>query len=186
MLTLAKLFEIKMGTNKKLPTQIDPKNLGIAGTRLKGPVELAPMSRLHELLHDIQREIHIDWLFGLNDNLRPTIRGRIRAQLIQICQRCLEPMPTEIDIQIALVILTHEPSPNDQLPAGFEAITSKSTPVSLTALVEDELIFALPLIPKHTTCPSDDHQLPDSSSPEKDLLVENNPFQILNQLKIKK
>jgi uncharacterized protein len=174
-----------MGTNNKLPTYIDPKRLGIAGTRLKGSVALTPMSRLHELLHDIQGEIHIDWLFELDDKQRPTIRGRIRAQLIQLCQRCLEPMPTEIDTQIALVVLTHEPNQNDQLLAGFEAITLESTPVLLTILVEDELILALPLIPKHSTCPSNNSQL-DSSSPKKDFSVQKNPFHILNQLKIKK
>ncbi len=86
-------------------TFIDPKQLAIQATRLKGAVALAQMSRLHESLYDSKGDVNIDWLFELDDKQRPTIVGRVQAQLSLQCQRCLQVMPWAINANVALMIL---------------------------------------------------------------------------------
>jgi uncharacterized protein len=169
---------------KGLPTYIDPKRLALFGDRLKGRVALALMSRLRDSLCDVQGDAQIDWLFALDDKQRPMISGRVHAQLPQQCQRCLQPMLTEIDTKMALVVLdseTSQNSQNEELPLGYETITLTSTPVSLITLIEDELILALPIVAKHTACPSNECQYVSSIAEDKTL--KNNPFQVLSQLK---
>jgi uncharacterized protein len=112
----------------------------------------------------------------------------MQAQLPLRCQRCLQPMLTEIDTKVALVVLDSEPSQNSQnsqneeLPVGYETITLTSTQVSLITLIEDELILALPIVAMHTACPSNECQYVSSIAEDKTL--KNNPFQVLSQLKI--
>ncbi|KHD07119.1 hypothetical protein PN36_04790 [Candidatus Thiomargarita nelsonii] len=179
---------VTLGLSLTLPTFIDPKQL--AGTRLKGAVALAQMSRLHESLYDSKGNVKIDWLFGLDDKQRPTIVGRVQAQLSLQCQRCLQAMPWAIDANVALMILK-EGQTEDDLPVGYESLTLTKIPVSLTTLIEDELILALPIVVKHTDCPSNEfsQQMRESEKSEKsenNNNVQNNPFHVLSSLKISK
>jgi len=162
---------------KELPAFIDPKRLAFQGTNLKGAFALAQMSRLGDMLCDIQGEAQIDWLFALDDKQRPTINGRLLAQMTLLCQRCLKPMLYSVDVQVALIVLTEEQ--DDE--AGYEPIILNSTQVSLIKLIEDELILAMPIIAKHTTCPSNDYQLDENISEHNNII--NNPFQVLSTLK---
>jgi len=167
---------------KDLPTFIEPKQLAFQDTRLKGAVALAQMSRLHDSLYDSKGDVNIDWLFGLDDKQRPTIVGRVQAQLSLQCQRCLQAMPWAIDANVALMILK-EGQTEDDLPVGYESLTLTKIPVSLTTLIEDELILALPIVVKHTVCPSNEFQMRES---ENNNNVQNNPFHVLSSLKISK
>jgi len=166
---------------KDLPTFIDPKHLAFQGARLKGAVALSHMSRLHESLYDSEGDVEIDWLFGLDDKQRPTIVGRVQAQLSLQCQRCLQAMPWVIDANVALMILK-EGQTEDDLPVGYESLTLTKIPVSLITLIEDELILALPIVAKHTVCPSNEFQMRESENNN----LQNNPFHVLSSLKISK
>jgi uncharacterized protein len=164
---------------KELPAFIDPKRLASQGTNLKGVVALAQMSRLGDMLCGIaQGEAKIDWLFALDDKLRTTINGRLQTQMTLLCQRCLQPMLYPVDVQVALIVQTEEQ--DDEL-TGYEPIILNSTQVSLVKLIEDELILAIPIIAKHTTCPSNDYQLDENISENNKII--NNPFQVLSILK---
>ncbi len=162
---------------KNLPTLIDPKRLALHGAHLKGQVALAEMSRLHENLCEIRGDVHIDWLFATDEQNRTTIQGKVQTQLFLQCQRCLQPMSYPIDAKVALMVVT-EKQKND-LPAGYEALTLTSTPISLITLIEDELILALPIVAMHTTCPSNEYKPQNIENNT----FQNNPFQILSKLK---
>ncbi len=165
---------------KELPAFIDPKRLAFQGTHLKGVVALTQMSLLGDMLCDIQGEAQIDWLFALDDKHRPTINGRVHAQITLLCQRCLKPMLYPVDVQVALLVLTEEQDYDDE-PVGYEAITLNGTQVSLVKLIEDELILAIPIMAKHTICPSNDYQLDENISENNNII--NNHFQVLSTLK---
>jgi uncharacterized protein len=166
--------------SKELPTLIEPVRLALCGEQLKGKLPLKPMSRLHDSLCEVEGEVEIDWLFSTDEKQRPTIRGRIQTLLKMVCQRCLQPMPWPIETSVALVLLKEGQTENE-LPDGYEALTLTSTQISLITLVEDELILALPIVAKHTSCPSNEYQVAEDFN--KDLAYQNNPFHVLSQLK---
>ena len=70
----------------------------------------------------------------------------------------------------------------NDLPVGYESLTLTKIPVSLTTLIEDELILALPIVVKHTDCPSHEFQMCETENNN----IQNNPFHVLSSLKISK
>jgi len=163
---------------KELPTSIEPLKLAQMGSHLKGQVALAKMTRLHNSLCDFQGNVEIDWLFSIDKKHHPTILGNLQAQLILQCQRCLQPMQWLIDKSLALTFLTNEQD-EEILPTGYEAITWTGASIQLMALIEDELILALPIIAKHDKCPSNEYKLSENINDN----FQHNPFHILGTLK---
>jgi uncharacterized protein len=161
-----------------LPTFIDPAQLAHHHSRLKGHVTLAQMTRVHGSLSDIQGDVFIDWQFDMDRKYRITINGQIQTQLIMLCMRCMQPMPWTIDAKTTLILLNDGQSP-DEIPDDYESISLTTTPTSLISLIEDELILALPLVARHTVCPSNEYLFSESIT---EPLTPPNPFHILSQL----
>lgn len=163
-----------------LPTFIDPLHLAKQGTSLRGSLAVAHMSRLHHTLCEVQGEVSIDWRFAHTEPHWPTITGSIQTQLHMLCQRCLHPMEWPVDAKIALVVLPHGHSEED-LPEGFEVLTLTGNPIPLLTLVEDELILALPIVIRHSTCSFNEYQVTDTVA--QDPVESYHPFQVLSQWK---
>jgi uncharacterized protein len=69
------------------------------------------------------------------------------------CQRCLQPMPVALDVQPSLRFVRDE-AQAEALDEDSEDDVLALTPVlDLQQLIEDELILALPLVPRHDICP---------------------------------
>lgn len=81
------------------------------------------------------------------------LRGR--ADVVLECQRCLAPMPLAIDIDRAFRFVADEDAAA-QLDAEDEEndvlVTSRA--YDLHGLLEDELLLALPIVPRHEVCPT--------------------------------
>lgn len=73
---------------------------------------------------------------------------RLRAVLPLVCQRCLGPVDVEVgsDVRVALVDDLDEA---DRLDAGIEPVVVEGGRVSPRDLVEEELLLAVPLVPRH-------------------------------------
>ena len=84
---------------------------------------------------------------------RPALRLQVRGTLQLRCQRCLEPLPFEVDADELLVLaatlaeIHAEPADAD---APDRVVAGKEMPVR--ELIEDELILALPYAPRHEDC----------------------------------
>jgi uncharacterized protein len=155
-----------------LPKWIDPKLLASQNQRLQGKVALAELSRVHDRLQEYKLgEVTIDWLFSLDEKRRPTIQGQLQTELIIQCQRCLQPISWSLDVPTGLIFLQYEPTFAEEFPSGFEAVQLEEIPLSLLALIEDEIILALPIVATHDTCHTNDYQM------TADFTYRNNPFQ---------
>jgi uncharacterized protein len=92
-------------------------------------------------------EAEVELAFASDPHGRCAITGGIAAEVRLLCQRCLEPYPLQVAVDVALVVV----SPTDgepELAAGFEPL-AESGRVALRDLVEDEIILALPLVARH-------------------------------------
>ncbi|MBL8289944.1 MAG: DUF177 domain-containing protein [Rubrivivax sp.] len=77
------------------------------------------------------------------------------------CQRCLQPVTVPLSVERRLRFVEGEDEAarlDEELEDDVLALTHR---LDLRALVEDELLLALPLVPRHDTCP----QLPDALRP---------------------
>jgi len=101
------------------------------------------------------------------------LRVRASVPVVQTCQRCLQPMVLTLTVDRPIRFVAGEDeaerlddeSEDDVLalpPRGLDAL----------ALIEDELIMALPLVPKHDRCPQ---PLPVAMPPEPGAVTGTEP-----------
>ena len=69
------------------------------------------------------------------------------------CQRCLQPMREELAVERSFRFVRSEAEAEAQDAESEEDVLALSRTLDLRALVEDELILALPLVPRHEACP---------------------------------
>jgi uncharacterized protein len=132
---------------------IDGFEFASAGATQQGVWPLSDFPRLRDVLAADAGEVAYE-LSGVRDERgRPGLRLRVRGTLRLRCQRCLEPMPFEVQTDETLVLAAtlaeihaepadaHAP---DRVVAGKEMV--------LRDLIEDELILAVPYAPRHESC----------------------------------
>ena len=102
-----------------------------------------------------------------------------QASLALVCQRCLGPVETPLMAQRSFLFVAGEETAA-QLDADSEDdVLALTRSLDLQELVEDELLLALPLVPRHELCPQplpmEHGDAPDEERP--------NPFAALAALK---
>jgi uncharacterized protein len=170
---------------------IDSRRLDVAllaaeGQSLTGQWPLAELSRLVDLQVDGQLDaVQVDW--AARGELRPVTGGapevwlhlRAGCRMALCCQRCLGPVSTELLVDRAFHFVPDE-SLAERLDADSEDdVLVLARWMDLQELVEDELLLALPLVPRHDQCPQPLPQ-PVDDLPEE---PEENPFAMLAALK---
>lgn len=107
----------------------------------------------------------------------------VQASPLLVCQRCLAPVEVSVNSNNTLQLVESADLPDDDLddPEAPECIQG-SKRFDLAGLVEDELILALPYVPRHDVCPA----LPDAlrHAPEAvETREKPSPFAALEALK---
>ncbi len=164
-----------------LPDRIAPDPLLAAGGRLRGSVALSRLRRLAELApRDTDgTDVRVDLLLSLDPQGRRWLQGRVQADLRLRCERCLGSLPWPVDATLGLYLVASEEAAAELAENAEYVIAGES--LAVLELIEDELILALPLVPKHppgTDCADRTRQGPVAESGEKD-----NPFAILKKLR---
>jgi uncharacterized protein len=72
----------------------------------------------------------------------------VKARLGLRCERCLRPVWHEVDGESRVWLLT-DPSQADDLDPGIEPTLAPQGRIPLRDLAEEELLLALPLVPRH-------------------------------------
>lgn len=178
------------GQQQRLPLEVDPIRLATRGEHLQGTIPLKQMKRLTNALSNGEGDVFIDVEFSVDINQVVILAGEIKTDTKLICQRCMGEMefPIVVDFQLAFVRSEAE---MERLPEGYEATLIDNTTMMLSDIIEDEILLALPSIPKHLdeNCNSDNvvegwgsqEIEPDTESVER-----QNPFDILASLKTDK
>lgn len=139
-----------------------------SGASMHGVWPLGDFARLRDLLAADAGEVAYE-LEGVRDERgRPSLRVKVRGTLQLRCQRCLEAMPFEVQVDETLVLaatlaeIHAEPA---DAHAADRVVASKQMPVR--DLIEDELILAVPYAPRHESC---------SARPAPDAEGKTSPF----------
>lgn len=176
----------------RLPHELDPFRLVEARTLLDGTVPLKQFRRVRSLLASGEGTIQVQLSFDKDELGVPFTEGKITAELQIVCQRCLEPFTYQLETDVALAWVKREADIED-LPLRFEPYLVKSTPIFLNDLLEDEIILALPSVPRHELdkCPAQDLVNSEIDVNEDSNLDEHeesgdNPFSVLETLKANK
>ncbi len=127
---------------------------------IAGDVSLRECDRLLGLLRahalgDVSRESSVDGhiryvLDGETDAVgRHFLHLAIAAELTVICQRCLDVMPLRLDLSFDYLISDQKLRDMDVEESDDFDEQEASQAMDLLALIEDELIVAMPMAPMH-------------------------------------
>ena len=173
--------------NDMNPSHLDVAAFAKAQVRLEGDTPLVQFERLAE---DCAGELtgHVTW--AVQGAMEPQSGGQdevwlhveAHTQVPLTCQRCLSPVPVEIEIAQDFRFVADEETAIAQDDESEEDLLVLTDALDVMALIEDELLMSLPLVPMHQACLSE--QVPVSKEEEAILSQEKpNPFAVLAALK---
>jgi uncharacterized protein len=162
---------------------IDTAEFTRQGMQLEGSAPLGQFARLTEGLPEQDVAGQVSWaLEGVTDSvgrrfLSLTAQAEPRVQ----CQRCLGLFNWPLNVKNRVQVVFRESDlDRDDDPEAPECIVG-SARFDVPGFVEDELILALPYVPRHSVCPNQ----ADTGSDPVLSSARPSPFAVLEQLKKK-
>ena len=169
---------------------LDVKAFAKAQMRLEGETPVVEFERLAE---DCVGDVTGQVIWSVEGVVQPDASGKdaiwlhleAKANVPLTCQRCLHPVPVELLIEQDFRFVADEATAVAEDDESEEDLLVLEDHFDVLALIEDELLMALPLVPMHPTCLSE--QAP-TSREEEAILAEAkpNPFAVLASLKTRK
>ncbi len=187
-------------TNSKdfRPERLDVAAFALVTGRLQADDSLQKYKRLLQEASDNQPDVGtmytVQWqaqgelveTAGAGSAAQVWLHLQAQATLPQICQRCLADVDLTLDVDRAYRFVADEATAEAQDDDCEEDVLALSREFNLKELIEDELLMALPLVPRHEVCPV---------QPKMTVVDEDfdgaggdkpNPFAVLSTLKSKK
>ena len=107
-----------------------------------------------------------------------------RTQIALECQRCLQPWVCDLDVERSVRFVADENQASALDAESEDDVLALTNALDMRTLIEDELLLALPIVPKHEVCPE---PLPVPSEPAREdeagEAQSPNPFAALAALK---
>lgn len=147
-----------------VPRKLDMAVFLESGEALSGDLAVTELPRLAEGLcpdFDLARLRPLTW--SAQGRLVPQRMSppqmwldlEARAELVWECQRCLQPVTNTVHISRSIRFAKDEAEAAALDAESDEDVLSLSRTFDLLELVEDELIMAQPIVPRHEVCPTD-------------------------------
>lgn len=172
-------------SSSSLPRQINPRKFAQQGIAVSGSLPLAALTRANDMLASDEGNIHVDLVFGLDEQKLLVVSGQIDVRVQQICQRCMEPLWISDTYELQLAIVWDEEAAT-KLPKVYDPWIVGEDPVDVYQIIEDELLLSLPIVSYHEEdCVPQAHFSSGEEVQEEAIKQEkaNNPFQVLAALK---
>ena len=156
--------------------------LAAHGEVLEGRWPLAEFSRLVE---GPNQDGDVRW--AARGQRRPVTGGEpetwlhlsAQTRIWRDCQRCLQPVALDLDVARALRFVADEATAAALDAETEDDVLALPRRLDLHALVEDELLLALPLVPMHVQCPVTLPALVPAARDTLQATASNKPFAVL-------
>ena len=129
---------------------LDPMRFAALGEVVEGHGFPGDLERLKGVLHSGEGKFHYRFEGGKAPEGLPMVTVHLDGRVMLTCQRCLEGFPFDLEIDERIVMVKDEaalPELEDEVP-GIDVIVQPEG-LDVAALVEDEILLALPLAPAH-------------------------------------
>lgn len=180
--------------------RLDVARFAAEAAQLAGEWSLESLSRLHDAqAPDSRRSSEpppsVTWSIrgeqrrqgGLANEVWLHLEARTRVELQ--CQRCLQALDAPLEVHQRLRFVHGENQAEQEDADSEEDVLALTRSLDLRRLVEDELLLALPIVPRHDACPeplmvAEHATAPDASEVAiAELEGKPNPFAVLSELK---
>lgn len=126
----------------------DLESLANRDVALTGELEVAKLTRLVSMLHSAVGSVRATLRFRQRRDGWLAIALEYQGAVQLVCQRCLEPFEQVLADSVNVAAADRDAMP-EETPAGFEPFELEEGRLQPAQLIEDELIVAIPLVPKH-------------------------------------
>ena len=170
------------------PTHLDVKVFAQAASAIAG----------HELLINYERLMHETQALGGNLLLNWAASGELRTDeagseqvwlhlsvdvsLPLTCQRCLGPVDIAVSLKQSFRFVSSEADAEAQDEESEEDVLALNPDFNLSDLIEDEVLMALPVVPRHDECPVELKLEVEDADFETASAEKRNPFAVLVKL----
>lgn len=170
------------------PPRLDIKHAGQSALHLAGRDLLQNYDRLMLETKALGGENELSW--SIKFELLPDETGQervwlhlaVRATLPMTCQRCLGRVDIPVQIDRSFRFVETEAQAELEDDASAEDVLVLSRDFDLQALVEDEILMDIPVVPRHHVCPVA-IKLAAADADFEDASEKPNPFAVLAALK---
>jgi uncharacterized protein len=135
---------------------IDAPEFARLGRVLDGHVPLAEFGRLAGVPGGISGDLEYRVAGVIDKRGYPILVLDLQARVPVVCQRCLQEfeLPVKVHNRVRVVELPEGEllEQADETLASEEDIVAAAGPLDVMAMIEDEMILALPLAPRHDQC----------------------------------
>ena len=134
--------------SREFPDFIDPWRLAAGNKAIGGTIALSRLKRLEPLLASSEGEATFRVRFGYDAHRRANASVKVEAPLTLMCQSSLKPYTEQVNQRSQLLIIG-EPDEQATLSDQEEFILVEEGRMAVADLVEDELLLAVPQIPRN-------------------------------------
>lgn len=130
---------------------IDGLEFARSGKHLSGHFEIGSLERLGDSLYSAEGAVDYSIQGRQNPKGRPMLHLTVKGTLSLACQRCLGALEFPVDIRSDLLLLRDESEYADIVDDEDDSVDAivATVGMNVAALVEDEIILALPYAPRH-------------------------------------
>lgn len=136
---------------------IDAFAFGRSSEQQAGKLSLDALERLRAECVSEQGEVEWRLSGKMHASGYAGLQLEVNAQVQLRCQRCLEAFSFGIE-SITTIVLADNEEQADEIDAALEddaiEVVTGSRSFDIQALIEDEVLLAIPLSPKHEVCPA--------------------------------
>ncbi len=170
------------------PRRLDVAAAATASLELAGDWPLAGFTRLEtatlpaaESLRGVHWHIRAERALLPGAGVQASLRISADTEVALECQRCLQPMPFPIHIERRIFFVDGEDAAAGLDVDSEDDVLAITPTLDLHALLEDEMLLALPVVPRHEVCVQ---PLPHGAEPELPAQAEQeHPFAALAALR---
>jgi len=169
----------------KLPLTLDPVRTAQKRLDYQGVYTPDQVERLAESVVSVDSDVECDMTFAIDNQRLAVIKGDAKVAVTLECQRCGKPFPHAVHTTYCFSPIKSDEQA-EALPEAYEPIeVNEFGEIDLRALVEDEIILSLPVVPVHDSehCEVSDADMVFGELPED--AQKPNPFAVLASLKRK-
>jgi uncharacterized protein len=172
---------------QQLPKDIDPFRFANTGRELEGELAQADLPRLADVLRHTDGTVTVSMRFDVDDTGTPFMQGHFTTTLSLSCERCMQELTLSVEVDTLLGIVRHEKLAENLSDQYEPWVIEEHDVADPASVVEDELILALPLVPKHDyDCLPEEAWFSGDKEEEKQADKADSPFAVLSALKSKK
>lgn len=172
-----------------LPHSVDPRRLAELNRELAGRLPLGRLPRLAQVVTPADPAADCAGYrlrFRRDESGRDLVEGEVTATLRLRCERCNQPLELPVISAFTLAVVEGVDEAA-QLPDAYDPLLPEEGTLDPAALVEDELLLAVPAVPRHAegACRAPCYEAaPEQADDEQAAApADDNPFAVLESLK---